>query len=78
MSDVGLIPPFRDRSGNFVTPWAFSSNTTEPEFHLPACYNVQAPPPAQTKMSEFSDETLFFIFYSTPRDILQQYAAQTL
>lgn len=50
----------------------------EPDYHLPSCYNVQAPPPAQTKVANFSDETLFFIFYSTPRDILQEVAAVEL
>jgi CCR4-NOT transcription complex subunit 2 len=50
----------------------------EPDFHLPSCYNVQPPPPAQTKVAGFSDETLFFIFYSTPRDVLQEVAAMEL
>lgn len=50
----------------------------EPEFHLPSCYNVQPPPPAQSKVANFSDETLFFIFYSTPRDVLQEVAAMEL
>ena len=50
----------------------------EPEFHLPSCYNVQPPPPAQSKTQNFSDETLFFIFHSTPRDLLQEMAAQEL
>jgi CCR4-NOT transcription complex subunit 2 len=50
----------------------------EPYFHLPSCYNVQPPPPAQTKAVNFSDETLFFIFYSTPRDVLQEVAALEL
>lgn len=50
----------------------------EPDFHLPSCYNVQPPPPAQTKAVNFSDETLFFIFYSTPRDVLQEVAAHEL
>lgn len=50
----------------------------EPEFHLPSCYNVQPPPPPQSKIASFSDETLFFIFYSTPRDVLQEVAAQEL
>ncbi|KAF0548937.1 CCR4-NOT core subunit CDC36 [Gigaspora margarita] len=50
----------------------------EPEYHLPSCYNVQPPPPAQPKIGSFSDETLFYIFYSMPRDILQEAAAQEL
>ena len=49
----------------------------EPEFTLPTCYNVQ-PPPANTKIGNFSDETLFFIFYSQPRDAMQEMAAHEL
>lgn len=69
-------------SASFVTPWsdnaAAAALQVEPEFHLPSCYNVQPPPPASSKIASFSDETLFFIFYSTPRDVLQEVAAQEL
>ncbi|KAI0671151.1 hypothetical protein C8Q78DRAFT_841125 [Trametes maxima] len=64
----------------FITPWADSSaaHTVEPDFHLPACYNVQPPPPGPLKAAAFSDETLFFMFYASPRDALQEVAAQEL
>lgn len=69
-------------SSSFVTPWsqdpAVAAQQVEPAYQLPSCYNVQPPPPAQTKIASFSDETLFFIFYSTPRDALQEVAAQEL
>ncbi|KPV72452.1 uncharacterized protein RHOBADRAFT_18165, partial [Rhodotorula graminis WP1] len=65
----------------FITPWTDSKAAAvlniEPEFHLPSCYNVQ-PPPANTKIGNFSDETLFFIFYSQPRDAMQEMAAHEL
>ncbi|GAA6014303.1 hypothetical protein JCM10207_005414 [Rhodosporidiobolus poonsookiae] len=65
----------------FVTPWSDSKAAAalniEPEFHLPSCYNVQ-PPAANTKIGNFSDETLFFIFYSQPRDAMQEMAAHEL
>ena len=68
-------------SASFVTPWTqdpiVASSQVEPAYQLPSCYHVQ-PPPAQTKVASFSDETLFFIFYSTPRDALQEMAAQEL
>ncbi|KAF7297580.1 NOT2 family protein [Mycena kentingensis (nom. inval.)] len=66
---------------SFVTPWADQSGSlaVEPDFHLPACYaNVHAPPPGPTKASAFSDETLFFMFYASARDALQEVAAQEL
>lgn len=66
----------------FASPWVESNQTAglniEPEFHLPSCYNVQPPPPAQSKISTFSDETLFYIFYSMPKDFLQEASAQEL
>jgi len=64
----------------FITPWADSSaaHTVEPDFHLPGCYNVQPPPPGPSKAVAFSDETLFFMFYSSPRDAMQELAAQEL
>ncbi|GAA5969506.1 hypothetical protein JCM8115_000411 [Rhodotorula mucilaginosa] len=65
----------------FITPWTDAKTAQmlniEPEFTLPACYNVQ-PPPANTKIGNFSDETLFFIFYSQPRDAMQEMAAHEL
>lgn len=67
---------------SFITPWADNSAAAamqvEPDFHLPSCYNVQAAPPQHAKFTTFSDETLFYIFYSTPRDMLQEMAAQEL
>ena len=70
----------RSLYSTFITPWADSSaaHTVEPDFHLPACYNVQPPPPGPNKAAAFSDETLFFMFYSSPRDTLQEIAAQEL
>ncbi|KAG5644760.1 hypothetical protein DXG03_007668 [Asterophora parasitica] len=70
-----------DLYSTFITPWADQSaaRTVEPDFHLPSCYaSVQAPPPGPNKASAFSDETLFFMFYSSPRDALQEVAAQEL
>jgi CCR4-NOT transcription complex subunit 2 len=71
----------RNLYSTFITPWSDSKAALalniEPEFHLPSCYNVQ-PPPAGTKIGNFSDETLFFIFYSQPRDSMQDFAAHEL
>ncbi|KAK9431866.1 hypothetical protein V1505DRAFT_367347 [Lipomyces doorenjongii] len=63
----------------FASPWAETSTTkVEPDFHLPSCYHVQSAPPQQTKVANFSDETLFYIFYSMPRDFMQEAAAAEL
>ncbi|EIM86148.1 uncharacterized protein STEHIDRAFT_80361 [Stereum hirsutum FP-91666 SS1] len=83
-TDLGTMGLDMQAQGNlystFITPWADSSaaHTVEPDFHLPTCYNVQPPPPGPSKAAAFSDETLFFMFYSSPRDALQEVAAQEL
>ncbi|TFK40477.1 hypothetical protein BDQ12DRAFT_679493 [Crucibulum laeve] len=84
-TDLGTMGLDMGYSGNlystFITPWADQSaaHIVEPDFHLPACYlSVQAQPPGPAKASAFSDETLFFMFYSSPRDALQEVAAQEL
>ena len=71
---------FSSLSSTFMTPWTDSSaaHLIEPDFHLPTCYNVHPPPPGPAKAVAFSDETLFFMFYSSPRDALQEVAAQEL
>ncbi|KAI7824621.1 hypothetical protein BC939DRAFT_396487 [Gamsiella multidivaricata] len=63
--------------GTFASPWfeVPTSADVEAEFHVPACYNVQPPPPPQAKLSSVLDETLFYMFYSMPRDALQDAAA---
>jgi CCR4-NOT transcription complex subunit 2 len=50
----------------------------EQDFSLPACYNVANIQPLQSRIPGFSDETLFFIFYSLPRDIMQELVAEEL
>lgn len=75
--DMGYIG---DLYSTFITPWTDQSaaRSVEPDFHLPACYNVAPPPPGPAKVAGFSDETLFFMFYSSPRDVLQEVAAMEL
>lgn len=78
--------PFRSDSRplyqSFVTPWAEPGSQKQPPqiedmFVIPSCYHV-VPPPVESKMSNFSDETLFFQFYSAPQDMLQLMAAEEL
>jgi hypothetical protein len=63
----------------FASPWADSPSRREPEFHIPTCYQMQTPPQsALAKMHHFSEEILFYIFYSMPKDVLQLAAATEL
>jgi len=62
----------------FSSPYTDTPCRREPEFKLPHCYSLQSPIPMPTKTSSFPDETLFYIFYSMPREALQDLAAQEL
>merc|ERR1712091_459262 len=62
----------------FASPWAEAPTTREPQFTLPLCYYMQPPPLKTSHLSKFQLETLFYIFYAMPKDVLQAYAAQEL
>eukprot|EP01126_Amoeba_proteus_P046561 TRINITY_DN5269_c0_g3_i2.p1 TRINITY_DN5269_c0_g3~~TRINITY_DN5269_c0_g3_i2.p1 ORF type:complete len:551 (+),score=147.55 TRINITY_DN5269_c0_g3_i2:411-2063(+) len=62
----------------FGSPFSDFPLKREPEFQIPTCYFIPPLPPPTDKMSLFSDETLFYIFYSLPRDALQMAAAAEL
>ncbi|KAG2010991.1 hypothetical protein GB937_007306 [Aspergillus fischeri] len=65
---------------SFASPFVASMSAVpmEQNFSLPACYSVANIQPLQTRIPSFSDETLFYIFYSMPRDIMQELAAEEL
>ncbi|KAK9602874.1 transcriptional regulator [Aspergillus fumigatus] len=65
---------------SFASPFVASMSAVpmEQNLSLPACYNVANIQPLQTRIPSFSDETLFYIFYSMPRDIMQELAAEEL
>ncbi|KAJ5646135.1 hypothetical protein N7490_002507 [Penicillium lividum] len=65
----------------FATPFptaAMSAVPLEQDFSLPSCYNVANIQALQSRIPGFSDETLFYIFYSMPRDIMQELVAEEL
>lgn len=49
-----------------------------PKFKLPDCYTVGNVARLDTKMPNFNDEALIFMFYSNPGDVQQVMAAQEL
>jgi hypothetical protein len=58
---------------SFSSPFAeLESTAVEPDFQLPQCYTVVNTQPVHSKIGSFSDETLFYIFYTMPRDIMQE------
>ncbi|KAI1000581.1 hypothetical protein K3495_g7615 [Podosphaera aphanis] len=50
----------------------------KPPFKLPECYTVSNVAQLETKMTNFNDEALIFMFYSNPGDLQQVMAAQEL
>ncbi|KAG8627703.1 hypothetical protein KVT40_003576 [Elsinoe batatas] len=63
----------------FTTPFAdASSRPAIPDFSLPTAYSVHNVPPLSSRIANFSDETLFAIFYQFTRDVMQEHAAAEL
>lgn len=50
----------------------------EPEYKLPSCYYMQPPALKNSHFTKFQVETLFYVFYNMPRDVLQVLAAVEL
>lgn len=63
----------------FGSPWSDEPAKGDPEFNVPQCYFAKQPPALhQGYFTKFSVETLFYIFYSMPKDEAQLYAANEL
>ncbi|XP_054811771.1 probable NOT transcription complex subunit VIP2 isoform X3 [Prosopis cineraria] len=63
----------------FGSPWSDEPAKGDPEFTVPQCYYAKQPPALhQGYFSKFTAETLFYIFYSMPKDEAQLYAANEL
>ncbi|KAL7419532.1 transcriptional regulator [Cryptotrichosporon argae] len=65
----------------FVTPWAdpaqLHNAQIEEPFQIPFCYHVNSQP-IDTKVPVVAEDTLFYMFYSAPQDVLQLKAAEEL
>ncbi|KAG9146908.1 hypothetical protein Leryth_023131 [Lithospermum erythrorhizon] len=63
----------------FSSPWSNEPAKGDPEYSVPECYiSQQQPVLKQSHFTRISTETLFYIFYSMPRDEAQLYAANEL
>lgn len=77
------LRPGAENLKNLASPWQETTRSeVEPYFNLPECILKQnitpQPEPCGSKIQSFQDETLFYIFYSRPRDTIQEYAAREL
>jgi len=62
----------------FASPFTDQALTPDPQFHTPSCYMMHPPSLKGEHLSKFQLETLFYMFYSMPKDVLQACAAQEL
>ncbi|XP_076953291.1 putative NOT transcription complex subunit VIP2 isoform X1 [Bidens hawaiensis] len=63
----------------FSSPWSDESAKGDPHYSIPECFNTKPPAPLnQDNFSRFNTETLFYIFYSMPKDEAQLFAANEL
>merc|ERR1719253_2309354 len=62
----------------FAYPCLETPTRAQPDYALPYCYYMQPPALKTSHLSKFQLETLFYIFYSMPKDTLQVYAAKEL
>ncbi|RMZ86929.1 hypothetical protein DV736_g5846, partial [Chaetothyriales sp. CBS 134916] len=74
-SDQPLLPTY---TGPFAAPNSHPLRPLDTEYSIPDCYTVKKVAPLHTRINSFSDETLFYIFYSMPRDFMQVLVAQEL
>ncbi|AQK86824.1 putative NOT transcription complex subunit VIP2 [Zea mays] len=63
----------------FGSPWSSEPAVGEPDYQIPACFSAEPPPALQPfHFQKFHPLTLFYIFYSMPKDAAQLYAANEL
>ena len=74
-SDQSLISTY---SGPFASSNTHPLRPLENDFTTPECYTVKKVAPLHTRINSFSDETLFYVFYSMPRDYMQVLVGQEL
>lgn len=64
-------------SKTFASPWIETSRSeVEPQFKTPEEFHISDVSKLEEKLTLFTDETLFYIFYTRPRDVLQELSAR--
>ncbi|KAK5070206.1 transcriptional regulator [Lithohypha guttulata] len=71
-------PLLRTYTGPFAPPNAFPPRPLDTDYTIPDCYIVQNVAPIQQRISGFTEDTLFYIFYTSPKDIIQEEVATEL
>lgn len=79
--DLSLDSKSHILSKTLASPWLETSRSeVEPLFTRPDSFKIDSNEllPIEDRMGSFNDLTLFFIFYTKPRDILQELSAREL
>lgn len=63
---------------SFTSPFSDQPASSEPQYTTPSCYMMPPPTLKFEHLSKFTIETVFYIFYSMPRDLMQTLASQEL
>lgn len=63
---------------NFTSPFSSRPVSSDPNFTTPSCYRMHPPTLKSDHLTKFQVETLFYMFYAMPRDVMQATAAQEL
>lgn len=68
----------RSYPGAFAQANAYPPKPLDTDYTIPDCYIVSNVAPIQSRISGFTEDTLFYIFYTSPRDIIQEEVATEL
>jgi len=63
---------------SFSSLWSETPGRQDVEYSLPDCYCEHSCQLKASHLKKIQQETLFYIFYNMPRDVLQGYAASEL
>lgn len=77
-STVSGQPLIRSYAGPFAPPGCNPPRPLDTDYAIPDCYIVHNVAPIQQRISGFTEDTLFYIFYTSPKDIIQEEVATEL
>jgi CCR4-NOT transcription complex subunit 2 len=76
--DLTSTEPLHTQLASVFNPTAHTRLPLDADYTLPACYRVANVQALHERIPSFSEETLFYIFYSSPKDLVQELVADEL
>jgi len=62
----------------FSSPWSDEPSSKTPPYTTPSCYMIPPPALKAGHLKKFNIQSLFYVFYVMPRDILSMYVTKEL